>query len=202
MRKGTPAAISFLVLAIITLASSIPAAAVEISDFLVVWGPSGNVVGEVELTEAGVIDFGVNAACYGPCGPSEGPNNIYYINDLTLPDPGQYGNATTLCESEGPCSATQGYYSDIFGVFLINGDYFLGFNSDSETLPAAFGNQGAIFLPEWPGEFAATNYLSPSLQAQGYTALFFSQVPEPGTLMLLGAGLLGIVPSIKRKLVN
>ena len=165
-----------------------PAWADTVSDYLAVRDANGNVVYSVSVTES-----------------LEDPNEIYFINVPGLVNVAQFGNATTLCEGFTHCSPTDGFYSDIYGIASINGDLFLAFNSDSETAPAAYGSQGAIFLPEGNGGiFDATQYLDPSLVAQGYTAQFFSdsdnKIPEPGTMTLLGTGLLGAIGSLRKRL--
>ncbi|MBZ5648428.1 MAG: PEP-CTERM sorting domain-containing protein [Acidobacteriia bacterium] len=159
---------------------ALPAIADTLSDSLTVFDPAGNVAYSISVTEA-----------------LEDPNEIYFINVSGLIDPNQYANATTLVEPDGS-------YSDIFGVGSINGTLYLSFNSDIEGFPAAYGSQGAIFLPEGQGGvFDATMYLDPGLQAQGFTAQFFSDgdvvVPEPGTLTLLATGLLGTLGSIRKR---
>ncbi len=204
MRKLASIAASALVLAVIMVTSNTAAASdCGEPEHLTVYDPQGYTVAEVRFRPGGPVN-GFNWACFGPCGPVEDPNSIYYLNDVTLADPNMFGYATTLCEYGWPCDATQGYYSDIFGVFAIDGNYYLGVNSDSEGSPAAFGSEGFFFWPECPRcGYDATFYLHPSLRAAGYTAWLVTEfTPEPGTLMLLGAGLLGIATSIKRKLVK
>lgn len=202
MRKLASIAASALVLAVIMVTSNTAAASDCRPDQLTVYDPQGYPVAEVWVWDGGGAG-GFNWACFGPCGADE-PNSIYYLNDITLPDPNMFGFATILYENTWDRNAAQGDFSDVFGVVSIDGNLYLGFNSGSERLPAAFGSEGAWFWPECKRcEYDATFYLDPTLQAAGYTAWFEPGfTPEPGTLMLLGAGLLGIASSIKRKLVK
>jgi hypothetical protein len=155
-------------------ASSASAGAVPVSDQLLVLDGNGNFVDEVLALE-----------------PSETADQIYFIDPAVAPiDPSQFGNPTNLLEPDGS-------FSDIFGICTCGpgGALALGFNSDSETAPAAFAGVGTIFLPEHAGWYDATMYLDPALQAAGWTAKFASDVdvPEPATwaLMLVGVGGLG-----------
>ena len=167
-----------------------PVWAGPISDSFTVFDANGNIAYQASVSET-----------------FEDPTQIYYINVIGIADPNQFGNATTLCEGTSYCDQFGGNYSDIFGVAIEpDGNFYLAFNSDSENAPAAYGSQGNIFMPEGSGgNFDATMYLDPSLQAQGYTAQFFSDgdpapIPEPGTITLLGTGLVGAIGALRKRL--
>jgi hypothetical protein len=89
-------------------------------------------------------------------------------------------------------NATNQVASDVFGVFAESGGFVLGFISDIENAPP--GGVHPPLLPETTaGPYDATVFLSPTLQAAGDTAQFFSDVdiPEPTSMALLVAALLG-----------
>jgi len=156
--------------------AALPAMAGSISDRLTVYKPDGSVYASVWVDEV-----------------NEDPNQFYYINDASLIDPAEFGNATALIEPGG--NPTNGPFSDIFGIFSdLTSNFFLGFQSDGDP-GVQFGPDGAaIFLTEVDGaSYDATRYLAPNLLTLGYTATFeVGNIPEPGSLALLGLGTLAL----------
>ena len=148
----------------------------KVSDALIVFGPDGQVIAQVSVLES-----------------QEDPNAIYWIPDPSLINPAMFGYATTLLEHDGS-------YSDIFGICNCGGQLVLAFNSDGDGVPAAFGGQGYYYLPEGRGFFDATIYLNPELVARGFRAQFYSDgdVPEPGTLILFGSGLVALARKLRK----
>lgn len=153
-----------------------------ISDSLTVYAPTGAIVGQAIQCESG-----------------EDASVIDYLIGIPI-DPNQFGNATDLIE------LGTGANSDIFGIAAgcnsDQGDLCLAFASDTETQGVDFGTFPLTFLETTAGPWNATFYLDPQLQALGYTAQFFSDaenVPEPLTLSLFGAGLIGLGALRRRK---
>jgi hypothetical protein len=165
-----------------------------VSDVLTVFNGAGAIVGQVGVNEDGSM-FGVNAAVLHTVpNPSaaEVPTEVYYINDITLGNPLRFGLATALLEFAG------GPVSDVFGVVNVGTTtvpvFVLGFASDSEAMTVAFPFTSSLIETGAPVSAAA--YLAQSLQTAGYTATFVSdpsEVPEPGTMALIGGGLLSVI---------
>ena len=124
---------------------------------------------------------------------NEVANHIYFIDVPNLIDQSLYGHPTVLLEPPGYTDV-----SDVAGVVFANKSFFLGFKSDSDTgvPPITFGTGTPFFVHEQPFvRVDLTKYLDPQLRSAGFTAYFRSDAdatPEPGTLLLLGAGLAGI----------
>lgn len=163
--------VSLTTLTFSTFAQSSP-----VSDWLKVWDGHGNLVAEVQATEADEI--------------ANGSSHIYSISSSLVPvDSSQFGNYTSVQE---PGSTG---LSDIFGVAHSGTDYYLAFQSDTDS--SALGvPANKITVQETSSPVDATMYLSPSLRDAGYTAQFFSDVesvPDAGTTAgLLSLGLMGL----------
>jgi len=152
--------------------STIASASARLSDSLVVYGPNGALVASAVQTEDG-----------------ESAKHFSVIGTVPL-DLNQLGHTTVLLEANGK-------WSDVFGICQFCGsqgdkNYELAFVSDTDTTSVQLNLSNPTFVPE-AGPVSATKYLSLDLQAQGYTAWFKSDVPEPAawTMMILGLGLVG-----------
>jgi PEP-CTERM motif len=121
-----------------------------------------------------------------------GIGTLYYIEADGLADPNQWGNYTSVLKAPD-----YQVMSDAFGAIYRGTDLLLFFQSDTSTEPCPFPlGPNIVFETLQPtgrygGIFDATMYLSPDLQAQGWTADFESgmSVPEPATVILMGSGI-------------
>jgi hypothetical protein len=188
---------SLLVLACVVF-TAVPGRADAISDVLTIFNPAGQISQVLTASESQEGNGG----------------NLFFIGIASLADPAQFGNPTTLCEpGTSPCDATTPFtsLSDIVGVIqaTIGGRTFsfIGFTSDGENglapgIELAFGGTGNNFITEVANTnqvIDVTYLLNPTLRSAGWTATFQSEfVPEPGTMVLLGTGLLGLMGVSRR----
>lgn len=157
-----------------------------VSDVMTVYNPNGTVLDRI-------FAFG-----------NEEANNFYFFSPgIVGIDMSQVSNYRTLVKPNGA-------WSDSFGISYI-GSFALGFASDPQSgghtiLNPSLEVVGAnpnhwIMEPDEPFltiEYNATQFLSAQMQADGYTATFQSNIPEPTSLALVGLGLAGLI-SRRRK---
>ena len=172
------------------LASQCPFGLPYNSDCMVVFDPNGLIVSSAGANEQDELN--------------NGPSFVYTVPGVA-PDPAQFGFATTRCELGFACGPGQpaANYSDIYGVANVGGSLFLAFSSDDET-GCPICSQGFYYLPEtWPGIYATTFYLDPALQAQGFTAYFWTDTtPEPASMILLASGIGLAATKLRRRFIK
>jgi hypothetical protein len=187
-----------IVCLLLALGALAPAWGEQVSDVLTVYNASHVIVGQVGVYEDGGI-FGLNSAVFHTQGPyvGEDPWGIYYINDATLVN--TRPPVTAVMDWSDPT-----WLSDIVGVAAgVPGApaFVLAFGSDTETLPNQLGTDpGSPVVRENGAPIDVTSYLTLDRQAAGYTATFWSDVPEPGTTLMLGGGLLAIALYLRKRL--
>jgi hypothetical protein len=144
----------YLVPVVVLALAALPVAAGDISDGFILVHPDGTTE-EFDLLEQ-----------------DEMAGVFYYLPIPGLADPAQFGNATALFEIQGK----EQVLSDIFGVVMIQRDFYLGFGSDAQGQDAVFQYPPTIFQDEGApdGLYDATMYLDPGLQAAGFMLLFYS----------------------------
>lgn len=188
MSKGTTTMIRltpWLLLAGLTLAA-IPGMADNISDTLTVFNPAGKPVYVLSST---------------PQNASDG-QNLFYIANPSLSNVAMIGNYTLVCDTAN-CSDPKN--DVLLGVFQVtnagHSQDYLGFMlAPINGAPSGYTVQIASGVP-----ISATQYLSPTLQAAGWTATFVADAPgatasEPSALVLLGSGILGITGFVRRRM--
>lgn len=177
-----------------------------LSDELTVFNPAGAIDTQLQLFEDGTTactatTFTCAAVANMNLG-TEDPAGLYYI---TAPvNQALFGSPINVFGSGDVSPSNPTGLSDIVGVATPDGGatFVLGFTSDNETQPPAFGPVGGINASEDNGPINVSNYLSAGLQGQGWTASFTSDsdAPEPATLSLIAcAGLVGLVLGRRKK---
>jgi hypothetical protein len=180
--------------------AALPSMADSISDTLTVFLPNGTIFAQISALES-----------------QEGNGDqLFFIGSKSLGAKAEVGNPLVLCES-GTCNSSTPHtnLSDIVGIIpvTIAGKtfFFLGFTSDGGNglatgIETAFGGLGNRFQVEQPNAtIDVSMFLDLGLRNQGWTATFVSDgdatvVPEPGTLVLLGSGLIGIAGLARRRM--
>jgi len=156
------------------LAAMTSPAAPAYSDWFRVYNPARGIYAEVGITGADEAAF---------------PGSPWVINQTALADPSQLGNYTRVMEGTR--------LSDVFGVASDGTDFYLTFMSALN--PDDLGTWGPgipdnLVVQETGVPLDATRYLDPGLRAAGYTAEFYSSVPDAGSsLALFALGLAGVV---------
>lgn len=114
-------------------------------------------------------------------------------------------NQTLSFDYDFSFTDTDSYHADIFASMLGSTTEILLASIDTSTLVSTIGNFSDILIPQLDaGTYKLKFYLSGNTFGGDSVALvdnvsFTAQVPEPGILMLLGSGLIGIAAFGRRR---
>jgi hypothetical protein len=130
-----------------------------------------------------------------PVEPARGAQFVYTFAPEPIPiDVSQFGKAIELTDAGG--------LSDIVGIARFAATApALGFSSDAEGMPSVWdpsvwGAAPGAVIPETGSPININQFLLSSAVAQGWSATFQSDVPEPSTWVMLLLGFAGLASRV------